>query len=121
MPEESTTIWIPEAGETEGDFHLIQKLGAGGMGEVWLAEQKSLERRVAIKFLLGAKSNPELESRLEIEAKSAARLNHPNVIQVIAYIRFHGCPAVVMEYIEGNTLKDAMKSGRRFSVIGNTA
>jgi len=116
MSEINNTHWTPQTNETDGDYTLIQKLGAGGMGEVWLAEQASLHRKVAIKFILSGHKNPDVHERLKVEAISAAKLNHPNIIQILSTIMFKGTPAVVMEYIEGHTLKDLMKSGKYFSL-----
>jgi serine/threonine protein kinase len=116
MNEEQKQIWRPRSDEEDGDFILIKKIGSGGMGEVWLGRQVSLDRQVALKFLLNTEHQEELETRLETEAKSAARLNHPNITQVIAFIRFKNCPALVLEYIEGRSLKDKIRSGAYFSL-----
>ena len=116
MAEHSKSTWRPHADAEDGDYKLIRRLGEGGMGEVWLATQKSLDRPVAIKFLLQGAEDDTLIERLKVEARSAARLNHPHVIQVIAYSTFMGVPAVILEYLEGHSLKDLMKSGKHFSL-----
>jgi serine/threonine protein kinase len=94
------------AGRMVGEFRLLRRLGKGGMAEVWLAEQTSLKRNVALKFL-----KPELNSdntyirRFETEAKAAAGLNHPNIVQVYSTGVDDGHHFIAQEYVNGQTLR----------------
>ncbi|MGB4709588.1 MAG: protein kinase, partial [Fuerstiella sp.] len=87
-------------------------LGKGGMGEVLLATDTRLERKVAIKRMLGdgAKSRTAV-SRFLTEAKSIAALNHPNIVQIYDYGRATDGPFLIMEYVEGNSLLGRLRDG----------
>jgi len=92
-------------------YQIIKKLGAGGMGEVFLAHDTSLERNVAIK-ILAAKSFEDAHARKRLirEAKLAATLDHPNIC-TIHEVNIEGDhPFIVMQYIEGETLWDKVKN-----------
>lgn len=92
-------------------YQIIKKLGAGGMGEVFLAQDTSLERKVAIK-ILAAKSIEDAHARKRLirEAKLAATLDHPNIC-TIHEVNIEGDhPFIVMQYIEGETLWDKVKN-----------
>ncbi|HAK94608.1 MAG TPA: hypothetical protein DCM87_06305 [Planctomycetes bacterium] len=99
----------PWIGTTLGGYRLEARVGRGGMGTVYRAHQLSLEREVALKILatsLG--TNPEFVARFMKEARAAARLNHPNVVQV----HDAGCEGdthfIAMEYLPGGALEDVM-------------
>lgn len=89
------------------DFRLLRRLGEGGMGQVYLAEQLSLQRRVALKII-----RPEFSTnstwllRFKNEAKAIAQLTHPNIVQVYAVGVHEGLEFMALEYIEGMNLKD---------------
>jgi serine/threonine protein kinase len=88
-------------------FRLEALLGRGGMGEVYLAEQLELGRRVVLKLLLYSQqwSSPELEERFRREARVLAQLNHPNIVQLYSFGRTEdGISYLAMEYIDGHTL-----------------
>ncbi|MEJ2545106.1 MAG: protein kinase [Calditrichaceae bacterium] len=88
-------------------YKILEKLGEGGMGVVYLAEDTKLDRRVAIKFLPHhISSNSDERKRFEIEAKAAAALNHPNIATIYAIEEFDTDIFIVMEYIDGEELKD---------------
>jgi serine/threonine-protein kinase len=92
-------------GEVFGDFELLQELGRGGMGVVYKAKQKSLDRPVAMKLLLAEHmSNPSVLSRFMAEARAAASLTHPNIVAVYAVGDSPAGPYFVMEFVEGPTL-----------------
>ncbi|MGE5846050.1 MAG: serine/threonine-protein kinase, partial [Ignavibacteria bacterium] len=88
-------------------YKIIEKLGEGGMGVVYLAEDSRLKRQVAIKFLPHyIAANKEERQRFEIEAQAAASLNHPNISTVYAIEENDDEVFIVMEYIDGEELKD---------------
>ena len=94
-------------GKTILHYNILEKLGEGGMGIVYLAEDTKLERKVAIKFLPPHISiDSEERERFKIEAKAAAALNHPNIATIHAIEEFDDQIFIVMEYIEGKELKD---------------
>ena len=98
-------------------YKILDKLGQGGMGIVYLAEDTRLERKVAIKFLPHhISANTEEKERFKIEAKAAAALNHPNIATIYSIEetidhRGESEMFIVMEYIEGKELKDVIEHG----------
>ncbi len=94
-------------GKTLAHYEIIEKIGAGGMGEVYRAADTKLEREVAIKVLPAAVSgNAERLARFEQEARAAGGLNHPNLVTVYELGTHDGLPYIVMELMEGETLRD---------------
>jgi serine/threonine-protein kinase len=93
-------------GRTLGDFHLLRRLGAGGMGQVYLAEQVSLSRKVALKILRPdlIAAYPEAMERFRLEAKAVARANHANIVQVYTHGEADGVCYIALEYVEGRNL-----------------
>jgi serine/threonine protein kinase len=92
-------------GQTVSHYYIIEKLGHGGMGEVYLAEDKWLDRRVAIKFLPAEIASDErARQRLLREAKTAATLDHPNICAIYEVGEDGGYSFIVLQYIEGETL-----------------
>ena len=99
-------------GETILHYKIIEKLGEGGMGVVYLAEDSKLKRKVAIKFLPhNISANNEERKRFEIEAQAAAALNHPNIATIYAIEESGENTFIVMEFIDGIELKGKIKSG----------
>src|SRR5450755_192046 len=87
-------------------YRLVSKLGAGGMGDVYLAEDARLGRKVAVKMLPAALTqNPESVRRFIQEAKAASALNHPNIITVHDIGESNGERYLVMELVSGSTLR----------------
>src|SRR5512138_671985 len=88
-------------------YRTLRPLGAGGMGEVVLAEDEKLGRRVALKFLPRAdSSDAERRERLRREARALASLSHPGIAGVYALEEHEGRVFLAMEYVEGETLAD---------------
>ncbi len=96
-------------GKTILHYKILAKLGEGGMGVVYLAEDTRLERKVAIKFLpRHIAASEEERRRFEIEAKAAAALNHPNIATIHAIEEIDDEMFIVMEYIDGKELRDVL-------------
>lgn len=86
-------------------YRLMRLLGKGGMGEVWAAQHTSLDIPCAVKFIhADASAKPEVRARFEREAKAAAQLRTPNVVQILDYGIFENTPYIAMEYLEGEPL-----------------
>lgn len=91
-------------------YRIIRKLGAGGMGEVYLAEDSKLDRKVAIKFLPPeSTADEQAKKRLVREARAAAKLDHPNICSIHEVSEEQGRSFIVMQYVEGETLDTRMK------------
>ena len=114
MPEprengmDSTRSFIPiSKGTMISHYKIIEKIGAGGMGEVYLAEDTELNRKVALKFL-----SPHLcpdedcRARFKREAQAAAKLNHPNIVTIHEVSEYQGRPYFAMEHVEGRSLRE---------------
>ena len=90
-------------------YHIIERLGDGGMATVYKAFDTRLERQVAIKFIrrdtVGTAQVNEMPKRFEREAKSQTRLSHPNIVMMYDYGEYGSMPNLVMEYLEGDSLK----------------
>ena len=103
-------------GKIISHYEIIEKLGAGGMGEVYLAEDTELDRKIAIKFLSPHYTTDEkINARFKREAKAAASLNHPNIITIHEVSEYEGKTYIVMESVEGESLKDFIAK-RRLSI-----
>ncbi len=103
----------PLIGTTVGHYRITAKLGAGGMGEVFLAEDTRLERKAAIKFLPAEMAvDPERRARFLNEARAASALNHPHVCTVYDVGETdEGLPFIAMEFVEGQPLDALLKQG----------
>jgi eukaryotic-like serine/threonine-protein kinase len=113
LTEASTIIArrSPIAGIQIGSYQLLEPLGRGGMGEVHLALDTRLGRKVAVKLLLAEfTTDAERVRRFEQEARAASALNHPNIITVHEIGEIEGRRFIVTEYVEGETLRQRMAS-----------
>jgi len=100
-----------------GDFQVKKKIAEGGMGQIYLARQISLDRDVALKILPERFArDSSFKARFEREAREAARLNHPNIISVYAYGIKDGIPYFAMEFVEGEDLSRLLKKRGKFPV-----
>jgi eukaryotic-like serine/threonine-protein kinase len=94
-----------------GRYRIARKLGGGGMADVYLAEDQELGRRVAVKMLHGRYANDEqFVERFRREATHAAGLSHPNIVSIFDRGEADGSYYIVMEYVEGRTLKELIRS-----------
>ncbi|MCF3103894.1 serine/threonine protein kinase [Streptomyces roseoverticillatus] len=108
--------WQDHGRLVAGRYRLVDRIGRGGMGTVWRAQDELLDRQVALKQLhvspyLDDDELATLYERTRREARSAARITHPNVVVVHDVVDDHGLPCIVMEYVPSKTLGDVLKHG----------
>jgi eukaryotic-like serine/threonine-protein kinase len=100
------------AGHRLGQYQVLSLIGAGGMGQVYLADDTRLGRKVALKVLPPAFTrDPDRIRRFEQEAKTASALNQPNILTIHEIREIDSCHFIVSEYVEGETLRQRMKNG----------
>ena len=95
-------------GQTISHYRILSRLGEGGMGVVYEAEDTRLGRKVAIKFLLH--DDPNFVSRFVIEARATARCTHENIVTIFEVGEHKGLPFMVLEYLEGKTLSTLLET-----------
>ncbi len=100
----------PFVGQTVSHYKILEKLGEGGMGVVYKAEDLKLRRTVALKFLPSTVGEKE-QARLVLEAQATAQLDHPNICTVYQVDETLGTPFISMAYVEGKTLKERADEG----------
>jgi len=109
QPDDDKTqaVTVLSKGTVIGHYRIVEKIGAGGMGEVYLAEDAKLDRSVALKFLSPHLCQDEAcRKRFEREAQAAAKLDHPNIVTVYEVGEFQGRPFFAMQHIEGRSLHE---------------
>jgi len=105
---------VPErlsAGERFGNYIIVRRLGAGGMGTVFEAEEQPDGRRLALKVLNHSFDSPEARLRFLREGRLAAAINHPNSVYVYGTEEIANTPAITMELVRGGTLEDRVRTG----------
>jgi serine/threonine protein kinase len=114
QPDDDKTQAVPalSKGTVIGHYRIVEKIGAGGMGEVYLAEDTSLNRQVALKFLSPHLcQDADCRTRFKREAQAAAKLNHPNIGTIYEVGEFNGRPFFAMEFVEGLSLRELIENG----------
>ena len=99
---------VSEGSVVDGRYRVLQRLGSGGMADVWLAEDTHLQRRVALKVLHRRfAQDREFVERFRREAEAAAGLQHPNIVSVFDRGEFEGTYYIAMQYVEGRDAEGA--------------
>jgi serine/threonine protein kinase len=116
LPSMVAVAWVAKGGrkslvgELIGHYRITTMLGAGGMGEVYLAEDTKLGRKIALKFLPHQYTEDEERvRRFEQEARAASALNHPNIITIYEIGHWNDINFIATEFIEGQTLRERMQ------------
>jgi len=97
-----------DVGSQLGPYEIVARIGAGGMGEVWRARDRRLQRDVAVKVLLGTANSADALPRFEREARAVAALSHPNILAIHDFGTESGTLYAVMELLEGATLRERL-------------
>src|SRR3989304_7559266 len=101
-----------QQGQTLLHYRILEKIGQGGMGEVYKAEDLKLGRQVALKLLPpGTPEEKKAKRRLLQEARAASALNHPTIVTIYSIEQSDGVDFIAMEYVEGETLESIIEGG----------
>lgn len=112
LPIDVQTPSVDLIGRDIGSYRIVSRIGAGGMGEVYLAHDHKLDRDVALKLL--SRDLPIDQNRwrrFHREARAASSLNHPHILVVHDFGEFDGCPFIVTEFVEGETVRQRLQHG----------
>jgi serine/threonine protein kinase/tetratricopeptide (TPR) repeat protein len=110
--EKTRHVTVLEPGTVVSHYRILDRIGAGGMGEVYLAEDSLLHRRVALKILSQAFAHTsDLRERFAREAQALAALNHPHIVTIYEVGEYQGRPFFAMEFIKGHSLREIMVEG----------
>jgi serine/threonine protein kinase/Tfp pilus assembly protein PilF len=108
--DKTRTYVVLSKGMTVSHYRILKKLGSGGMGDVYLAEDMELNRKVALKFLpIHLCEDEDCRTRFKREAQAAAALDHPNIVTIHEVGDYQGRPFFAMQYLEGLSLRDAIE------------
>lgn len=110
-PSPKVAAELPEPGEQFGSYRLIRRLGKGGMGAVFEADDLETGRRVALKLLAHSLDSTEARNRFFREGRLAASINHPNSVYVYGTGEIDGTPVISMEHVAGGTLAERVRKG----------
>jgi len=103
---------VTKGSVVDGRYTVLERIGSGGMADVWLADDSHLQRRVALKVLHARfAQDKEFVERFRREAEAAAGLQHPNIVAVFDRGEFEGTYYIAMQYLEGRTLKQVIDAG----------
>ena len=100
---------------TVGRYKIVERLGQGGMGSLFLAHDPAIDRMVAIKLLREGLDNAELRERFAREGRAAGRLHHQNIVTIFDVGEDGGQPFIAMEYVPGETLESLIRRKARLS------
>ena len=116
--EENIVFKADFLGKTVGTYKIEKLLGAGGMGEVYLAQDEKLKRKVALKILPSEYiSSDERVKRFQLEARAISALNHPNIVTIFDVGTFEGTNYILTEFVEGKTVRELIGSKLKLKEI----
>ncbi|HEX6125550.1 MAG TPA: protein kinase [Pyrinomonadaceae bacterium] len=105
-------LWQFENGDLVSHYRIVEPIGVGGMGQVYLAEDQKLHRQVALKILPNeVLENNDRLRRFKREALAVSALNHPNILTVFEFDDVDGVPLLASEYVRGSTLRERLEEG----------
>jgi len=111
--DSTRTHIVLTTGTMVSHYRIVEKIGSGGMGEVYLAEDTKLNRHVALKFMPAhLAADDDLRARFAREAQAAAKLDHPNIVSIYEVSEYRGRPFIAMAHIKGESLRDVVRAGK---------
>ena len=107
-PPDAPPLPVPEIGQLFGRYRILRRLGHGGMGVVYEAQEADSGRRVALKVINQKLGSPADRARFIREGRLAASINHPNCVYVFGTEEIEGTPVIAMEFVSGGTLQQRL-------------